>query len=420
MSNANYHIIGGGLAGLSAAFYLCNKGMGKRTYIYEASAHLGGRCYSFYDKNFDKNLDNGTHMIMSCNKNLLNMLKKCGGADGLEHIKPAVFPFLDIAENYGWLLQPSNGPLPLFLFNKNKTIPQTTAKDYIIDAINIIKEEKNCTLSETLKGSKLINNLWKPFCESALNISPEQASTKIFANIMKKAFALGGLSSRPIFVKHDLSTDIINPIENYLHNYGVNIIKNSPVRDIKIEQSEIKSFKAKDAKIDIAKNDKIISTLPAWSVNKSFPDINAPSEYKSIINAHFLVSLDTKLAGGNSFLGLINGTAHWIFVKNNVVSTTISNADELLKYSDEELATMIWKDVCKARGRVAAFMPEYKIVREKRATINVSPTQQEIRENISNPYKNMHLAGDWINIELPSCMEGAILSGFNAAKNALS
>ena len=59
------HIIGAGLAGLSAAVAITHAG--GRIKIYEASAMAGGRARSYHDKKLGIEIDNGNHMLLSGN-----------------------------------------------------------------------------------------------------------------------------------------------------------------------------------------------------------------------------------------------------------------------------------------------------------------------------------------------------------------
>ena len=56
------HIIGAGLAGLSAAVRLA--GQGRRVALYEAAGQAGGRCRSYYDAGFGAVIDNGNHLLL--------------------------------------------------------------------------------------------------------------------------------------------------------------------------------------------------------------------------------------------------------------------------------------------------------------------------------------------------------------------
>ena len=70
-----YHILGGGLAGLCAAKFIKEKNKNNKVIVYEAAAHLGGRCFSFYDKTLQKEIDNATHVVLSANKEIRKLLK---------------------------------------------------------------------------------------------------------------------------------------------------------------------------------------------------------------------------------------------------------------------------------------------------------------------------------------------------------
>lgn len=71
-----YHIIGGGIAGLTCAKFIKQKNPTIRTVVYEASDKIGGRCYSYHDKDLDCRLDNATHVIIGANKNAGRLLGK--------------------------------------------------------------------------------------------------------------------------------------------------------------------------------------------------------------------------------------------------------------------------------------------------------------------------------------------------------
>jgi len=60
------HIVGAGLAGLSAATDLAAKGY--PVSLYEATAQAGGRCRSYFDEHLGRTIDNGNHMMLSGNR----------------------------------------------------------------------------------------------------------------------------------------------------------------------------------------------------------------------------------------------------------------------------------------------------------------------------------------------------------------
>ncbi|MEJ2618419.1 MAG: oleate hydratase, partial [Ignavibacteriaceae bacterium] len=66
-------VIGGGLAGLSAAVFLADSGI--KVEVIEASPKLGGRTYSFLNKSKSDVIDNGQHILMGCYKDTLDFIR---------------------------------------------------------------------------------------------------------------------------------------------------------------------------------------------------------------------------------------------------------------------------------------------------------------------------------------------------------
>ena len=77
------------------------------------------------------------------------------------------------------------------------------------------------------------------------------------------------------------------------------------------------------------------------------PDCAAPDEFQAILNIHFRVDADPGPAG---FIGLIGGTAEWVFVKRGHVSVTISAANRMVDQGAEAIAAAVWPDVQAALG----------------------------------------------------------------------
>jgi len=65
-------------------------------------------------------------------------------------------------------------------------------------------------------------------------------------------------------------------------------------------------------------------------------------------------------------------------------------------------------------------VPPARIVKERRATFLASPEQLRRRPGPQTPWKNLVLAGDYVDTGLPATIEGAIRSGFAAAREVLA
>jgi uncharacterized protein with NAD-binding domain and iron-sulfur cluster len=93
---------------------------------------------------------------------------------------------------------------------------------------------------------------------------------------------------------------------------------------------------------------------------------------------------------------------------------TISGADRLLDVPRETLAAQIWADVAKVT-KIAAPLPPWQIIKERRATFAATPAENRRRPQARTALENLVLAGDWTATGLPATIEGAIRSGTHAA-----
>ena len=91
-------------------------------------------------------------------------------------------------------------------------------------------------------------------------------------------------------------------------------------------------------------------------------------------------------------LGVIGGTAEWIFAFADRISVTISGADAIVDKDREGLAQLIWSDVARAYG-LSGGLPAWQIVKEKRATFAATPEQDAKRPKTATSWRNLLLAG---------------------------
>ena len=73
---AKYHIIGGGIAGLTAAKYIKKRDPKAYVIVYDAAEKLGGRCCSYVDKKLGAKVDNATHALLRANSEALKIRGK--------------------------------------------------------------------------------------------------------------------------------------------------------------------------------------------------------------------------------------------------------------------------------------------------------------------------------------------------------
>jgi hypothetical protein len=145
------------------------------------------------------------------------------------------------------------------------------------------------------------------------------------------------------------------------------------------------------------------------------PELEMPTEFRGIVNAHFRIDPPTDLP---PMLGVVHGMCEWIFAHPGRISVTISDAGRFFDIPRADLALSIWREVADITGLVAthgADLPPWQIVRERRATFAATPKQNARRPPAQTGWSNLFLAGDWTATGLPATLEGAVRSGNSAA-----
>lgn len=159
----------------------------------------------------------------------------------------------------------------------------------------------------------------------------------------------------------------------------------------------------------------VILAVPPWVAGELVPGLTVPNRFCAILNAHFAVSPP---AGAPMITALLGGLSQWVVCHEGRVSVTISGADDVIDQDREALARRIWDEVCATLG-MEGPLPPWQIVKEKRATFAGTPDQDALRPGPVTQWRNLFLAGDWVQNGLPATIEGALRSGDTAALLAL-
>src|SRR6266540_2766769 len=117
------HVIGAGLAGLSAAVRLTERS--HRVIVHEAAGFAGGRCRSYLDSTLGMVIDNGNHLVLSANRAALGYAATIGAQSRLVGPAHAEFPFIDLATDERWTLRPNEGRVPWWIFDRTRRVPGT-------------------------------------------------------------------------------------------------------------------------------------------------------------------------------------------------------------------------------------------------------------------------------------------------------
>lgn len=402
------HVVGAGLAGLSAAIELTKAGYSVT--ISEAARQAGGRCRSYRDPQLGITIDNGNHLVLSGNHAVRDYLVTIGASDRLVGPKEARFPFVDVRNGQRWELRPNAGPLPWWLFAKNRRVPETKPLDYLALA-RLMGASADQRIGQVLRpNGALWERLLDTFLVSALNTPAKDGSAALAGAIVRETLAKGGGACRPLIAEPTLAAAFVDPALAWLERHGATIRLGRRLRVLEMEGGKLTALAFADGREE-TNGQPIILAVPAWIAADLLPGLSVPDRHHAIVNAHFLA---TPPAGAAPITGVIGGTAEWVFAFPDRFSTTVSAADALAEEDREVVAHRLWKDIA-AVHRQPPELPRWQIVTEKRATFSATPSQEKRRPAARTACDGLFLAGDWTRTGLPATIEGAIRSGRTAA-----
>ncbi|MGO4705255.1 hydroxysqualene dehydroxylase HpnE [Microvirga sp. 2MCAF38] len=403
------HIVGAGLAGLSAAIRLVEAGYSVE--VYEAAKIAGGRCRSYFDPALGCTIDNGNHLVLSGNGATLDFLSRIEAKHELSGPPEAAFAFADLASHERWTLRPNRGRLPWWIFDAKRRVPASRARDYLA-AAKILHAPALASVSDVMVCSgPLYERLWRPVLLAALNTGPREADAGLAAQILRETLAAGGQACRPLIARAGLSATFIEPALRRLAKNQVSVHFGRRLREIGLTGGRPGGLDFGEVQIELGSRETVILAVPSWTAAGLVPGLQVPNDSRAIINAHFRIEPPTTLP---PILGIINGLAEWLFAYPGRLSVTISSADRLLDLPREALAEAIWNDVSTLTG-LPRDLPPWQIVKERRATFAATPDEVARRPPARTHIPGLILAGDWTATELPATIEGAIRSGYKAA-----
>lgn len=406
------HVVGAGLAGLAAAVSLA--GAGTRVCLYESAPRAGGRCRSYFEPLLGCTIDNGSHVILGANDATLAYVDAIGSRDALLEIAPAAVPFLDLATGDSWTLRPNAGPLPWWIFAKDRRAAGTRATDYLALA-SILAAGPDATVAElAAPGSTIFTRFVEPLATAIMNTPPHLAAARPLAHVLRRTLMRGEHACRPMMARSGLSHALVDPALALLAEHGVVCRMNARVDSLDIVDGRIAALAIADERIALGPGDSVVLATPPWISAGLVPGLRVPEEHCAIVNAHFRLAAPPFLADGIPLLALVGATAQWLIARGDVVSVTISAADALIDDDAEATLRQLWHETAKAL-RLPGPMPPARLIKEKRATFRQTPAAERLRPPAGTVLRNLFLAGDWTATGLPATIEGAIRSGHVAA-----
>lgn len=407
------HIVGAGLAGLSAAIECARAGL--RVRLSDSAPRAGGRARSYHDRQLDQVIDNGNHFVFSGNQAVNRYLETIGTRAMLHGPAHADYAFHDLRDDRRWTLRVNDGPLPYWVLDPARRAPDTTLRDHLALARLVMQPRGNATIGDLIRDRGVFwERVVDPMMLAVLNCPPEVGSAWLAGSFLRESFVRGGAACRTMVAMPTLDAVFIDPALAWLRLRGTEPRFGARLRAIGFDGDRVTGLDHGEG-MEAVKDDAVVLAVPPWVATDLVPGLRAPDQFCAILNAHFAYAPPP---GAPPITALIGATAQWVVCHEDRISITISGADDVIDADREALARAIWGEVRATLG-LHAELPRWQIVKEKRATFAASPAQDALRPGAATRWRNLFLAGDWTQTRLPATIEGALRSGVAAARLAM-
>ena len=445
-------IIGGGISGVSAAVRLVDNGFDVN--IIESRGFLGGRSFSFKDKETGIELDNGQHVITKACSMYLDLAERLGI---LNQWKQQDNFQLQVYDKFNKLaiLKSSILPSPFHLAPSffNYSHLDISDKISICKALYQAKRTNRDNhgldelpfgewLAQNKQSSRAIEFFWDLIIMPILNDRVQDVSTTMALMVIQNGL-----------LKYKHNADIGYPLKNLSHLMSTSAIEylgsrsasftlSTTVRSLKSGDGQIKSVELQNGvQLD---GQIVISAVPVYNLLKILPYESLSIPYfrrleglhnSPIVNIHLWY--DQKVME-RKFCAFGDSPLQWVFNEDDKdsdlssiqprvgigsqnkipqhICVSLSAAWEYIDQPKEDLIRQFTTEMSLSfpLARQANIIRAL-VIKQRNATFRCSPGSGDLRPGSHTPYDNLFLAGDWTNTGWPSTMESAVRSGYNAA-----
>jgi 4-hydroxy-3-methylbut-2-enyl diphosphate reductase len=435
MSDTRVIVVGGGLAGITAA--LDSAAAGADVTMLESRGRLGGAAYSFHRDGLWA--DNGQHVFLRCCTEYQRLLSDLGATELVE-----IQPRLDIAVlspgGRRGRLRRSSLPAPLHLAGALARYPylnvsQRLAVTAAMTALRFVDPDDPANdrrsfgawLRRHGQGARAVEAIWDLIVRPTINLTCDRASLAQAALV----FRLGllertdagdiGHAVVPLSRIHD------DAGRAALARAGVDVRLRATVSSIVPERGDGFTVRLADGEELCAGH--VIVAVPPPRAAALVPDgaVGDRDAWRRlggspIVNIHVVYDrpvFDLPFAAG------IDSPVQWVFDRTastglsdggQYLVVTLSAADEELGVSGERLRERYLPALSELLPAARdATVRTFFVTRDHAATFRAEPGQRALRPRPETALPGLLLAGAWTDTGWPATMEGAVRSGHAAA-----
>lgn len=446
-------IAGAGLAGLSCAKYLADAGF--TPIVLERRDVLGGKVAAWKDEDGDW-YETGLHIFFGAYPNMLQLFKELGIEDRLqwkEHTmifnqpeKPGTYSRFDFPD----LPAPLNGVVAILRNNDMLTWEEKIKFGLglipaMIQGQSYVEEMDKYTWSEWMQKQNIPPRVEKEVfiaMSKALNfINPDQISATILLTALNR-FLQEKNGSKMAFLDGSPTERLCQPLVDYITERGGEVRLNAPLKEILLhEDGTVQGFliRGLNGETDqVVTADLYVSAMPVdplkvllpkpWREIEQFKKLEG-LEGVPVINLHLwfdrkLTDIDHLLFSRSPLLSVYadmsNTCKEYSNPDRSMLELVLAPAQDWISKSDQEIieATLIeLKQLFPQHfsGDNPAKLLKYHVVKTPRSVYTATPGRQACRPDQKTPIANFYLAGDYTMQKYLGSMEGAVLSGKQAA-----
>lgn len=413
-------VIGGGLAGLSAAWKAAQTG--QSVVILERSPYLGGRCMSIYDNVSQRWIDNCPHVFLECCTGVKDLFTQTGL---IQYWKPErefyFYPPGKPAQTPRRFAASKSLPGMLSLAPATFNLNYLSVKEKLrlVCDMLAIKRQKTFAgsfaqwLDKRKTGKSVRTLFYEPIVLSALSCDLDKPCYEIVRKVFVDSF-FKGKNQWNFYLPTIPFRELLDvKLADELTKWGVEIRRNCSVTNLERTRSRIRAAVLSTGERILA-SDFVLATN-FKSVLKLYPPalpLANAYEPESISCVHFWTdspfiptphgvfpgrTVQWIFSGTQDALGyyscvVSSGTNSWINKKNGFVSQVKQELSELNHTAKIlRLKAVHWAD--------AVHVPSCEWIASRRQWFHQTPAPE-----------NLALVGDWTSSEWPATMEAAVLN----------
>ncbi len=434
-------VVGGGLAGMTAAWRLVERGF--QVTLVERRPYLGGRAYSFVDRETGQEVDNGQHVFLGCCTAYAALLKDVG-TTGLTAGQRRMRIEVRSPSGRVGVLGAAPLPAPLHLLPSFLRYPHIGLGDKLraVPALLRIQRERDrdrdglrdVSFHDWLKrhgqSDRAVDNFWDLIIIPALNDSSKDVSASMGFMIFQVALLRDRHGADVGFAKAGLSEIMGTPVRERLEAAGASVLVGRSVERFVVgDEGCVTAVELAGG--ETLQADWYVSALPPGALLEALPESArglpalapaATHTWSPIVNLH--VWYDRPVADFD-FVAFVGTPVQWVFNRTKIaglpgpgqyITVSLSGAWEFWPKGKEELRELFIPELARllpqARG---AAVERFVVVKEQHATFRSPPDAPANRLPARSSFPNLLLAGDWTDTGWPATMESAVRSGNVAA-----